>query len=90
MIHTTAIKDYLDLTKQGLSTFYNIGQMAQYRYRYVQGKELQNDNTFQVSVSELNQDRDKMIKHACLAGLGIAGLLAIGIAGLICRETIGE
>ena len=90
MIHKATIKEYLDLTKQGLSTSYNIGQMAQYRYRFVLGKELQNDSTIQVDISELTQDRDKIIKHACFAGLGIAGLLAIGITGLISREYVGE
>ena len=29
--------DVLDLTKQGLSTLYNIAQMARYRYLYVLG-----------------------------------------------------
>lgn len=62
--------DILDLTKLSLSTFLNIGQMAQYRVDYL----------------VRNQNRDKMIKHACLAGLGILGLLALGIAGLAGRE----
>lgn len=58
--------DVLDLTKLSLSTFLNIGQMARYRVDYL----------------VRNQNRDKMIKHACLAGLEIIGLLAVGIAGL--------
>lgn len=68
--NSSEIKDYLDIAKQGLSTFYDIGQMARYRVDYL----------------VRNQNRDKMIKHACLAGLGIVGLLAIGIAGLTIRK----
>lgn len=34
-----------------------------------------------------NLNGDKMIKHACLAGLGIDGLLAIGIAGLTSHNS---
>ena len=67
---SSEIKDYLDIAKQGISTFYDIGQMARYRVDYL----------------VQNQNRDKMIKHACLAGLGILGLLAIGIAGLASRK----
>lgn len=85
-MNTTKTKDILDLTKLTLSTFNNIGQMARYRYLYTLGKELQNNSTVQVNAYELSQNRDKMIKHACLAGLGILGLLAIGIAGLASRE----
>lgn len=59
-----ADKAFEDL--DGRSTFYNIGQMTQYRVDYL----------------VWNQNRDKMIKHACLAGLEIIGLLAVGIAGL--------
>lgn len=66
----TDIKDYFDIAKQGVSTFYNIGQMTRNRVDYL----------------VRNQNRDKMIKHACLAGLGILGLLALGIAGLAGRE----
>lgn len=69
-MNSTEIKDYLDIAKQGISTFYNIGQMARYRVDYL----------------VRNQNRDKMIKHACLAGLGIIGLLAIGISGLSSRN----
>lgn len=64
------IKDYLDIAKQGISTFYDIGQMARYRVDYL----------------VRNQNRDKMVKHACLAGLGIIALLAIGITGLASRK----
>lgn len=68
--NSSDIKDYLDIAKKGISTFYNIGQMARYRVDYL----------------VQNQNGDKMIKHACLAGLGILGLLAIGIAGLASRK----
>lgn len=68
--NSTEIKDYLDIAKQGISTFYNIGQMTRYRIDYLMR----------------NQNRDKMIKHACLAGLGIIGLLAVGITSLASRE----
>ena len=40
----------------------------------------------QVNACELAQNRDKMIKYTCLAGLGIVGLLAFGIAGLNDRK----
>ena len=78
-------KDVLDLTKQGLSTFYNIAQMARYRYLYILGIDSQADGSIH-NTSELNLNRDKMIKYTCLAGLGILGLLAIGICGLKRRE----
>lgn len=78
-------KDVLDLTKQGLSTFYNIAQMARYKYLYTLGKDLQNESSIH-KTSELNQNRDKMIKYTCLAGLGILTLFAIGICGLRNRE----
>lgn len=79
-------KDILDLTKQSISTFYNIGQMARYMYLYTLGKELQKDSPVQVSESGLSQNRDKMIKYTCLAGLGILGLFAFGISALQTRE----
>ena len=85
-MESTTKKDILDFTKQVISTFYNIAQMAHYRVRYLTEKESFNDSAAQISVNELNQDRDKMIKFTCLAGLGIAGLLAIGIAGLSNRK----
>ena len=77
--------DVLDLTKQGLSTFYNIAQMARYRYLYTLGKDSQNYGSIQ-NTNELNQNREKMIKYTCLAGLGILSLLAIGICGLRNRK----
>lgn len=68
---STTTKDVQDLIKQGISTFYNIGQMARYRVDYL----------------VRNQNKEKMIKHVCLAGLGIIGLLAIGIAGLTSHNS---
>ncbi len=50
--------DVLDLTKQGLSTFYNIAQMARYRYLYTLGKDSQNYGSIQ-NTNELNQNREK-------------------------------
>lgn len=85
-MNTTKTKDILDLTKLTLSTFNNIGQMARYRYLYTLGKELQNDSPTQVNKYELSQNKAKMVYHTCLAGLGIIGLLAFGIAGLSARK----
>ena len=82
----TKTNDVAELTKLSLKTFLNIGQMAQYRYQYALGKDLQKDCPAQVNAYELAQKRAKMICHACLAGFGIIGLLALGIAGLVSRE----
>ena len=82
----TKTNDVEELTKLSLKTFLNIGQMARYRYLYTYGKELQKDCPAQVNACELAQNRDNMIKYICLAGLGILGLLALGIAGLAGRE----
>lgn len=82
----TKTNDVAELTKLSLKTFLNIGQMARYRYLYTYGKELQKDCPAQVNACELAQNRDKMIKYTCLAGLGTLGLLAFGFAGLINRE----
>lgn len=49
-------------------------------------KELQMDCSAQLNACELAQNRDRMIYHTCLAGLGIIGLLTTGIAGLNSRE----
>ena len=86
MMDRTKTSDVAELTKLGLKTFLNIGQMARYRYLYTYGKELQKDCAAQVSACELAQNRDKMIKYTCLAGIGALGLLAFGIAGMISRE----
>ena len=81
-MNPTKINEILDLTKQGLSTFYYIGQMTRYRYQYSLGKELQSDSSIQVNASELAHNRDEMIKYTCLAGLGILGLFAVGLSAL--------
>lgn len=78
--------DVTELTKLSLSTFLNIGQMARYRYLYTMEKELQSDSPIQTSASELTQNRNKMIYHTCLAGLGILGLFVIGISDLSGRK----
>ena len=78
--------DVAELTKLSLRTFLDIGQMARYRYLYTLGKELQKDSPAQVNACELAQNRDKMIKYTCLAGIGALGLLAFGIVGLINKE----
>jgi len=85
-MNTSKTNDVTELTKLSLTTFLNIGQMARYRYLYTLGKELQNDSPAQVNACELAQNRDRMIKYTCLAGLGTLALLAFGIAGLIGRE----
>lgn len=86
MMDRRKTNDVAELTRLGLSTFVNIGQMARYRYLYTYEKELQKDFPAQVNACELAQNRDKMIKYTCLAGIGALGLLAFGIAGLISRE----
>ena len=78
--------DVPELAKLSLRTFYNIGQMTHYRMQYLEEKNLQDVNPAQVNAYELAQNRAKMICHACLAGFGIIGLLALGIAGLMNRE----
>ena len=83
---TTKRNDVAELAKLSLRTFLDIGQMARYRYLYTLEKELQKDGSVQVNAYDLAQNRDKMIKYTCLAGLGALGLLAFGIAGLSSRE----
>lgn len=62
-------KDTINLINHSASTFLNIAQMTQYRMKYL---------------SEGNKEaKEKMYKHAFLAGAGIAYLLTIGIAGLV-------
>ena len=78
--------DVAELTKLSLSTFLNIGQMTRYRYQYTLGKELQKDNPVQANASDIVQNRNMMICHTCLAGLGILGLLTIGFSGLKSRK----
>lgn len=83
---TTKTNDVAELTRLSLTTFLNIGQMTQYMYLYNKGKELQKDSPLQINACELAQNKAKMICHTCLAGLGIIGLFAFGIASMICRE----
>lgn len=62
-------KDVKELIKDSASTFLNIAQMAQYRMRYVQERDA--------------EAKEKMYKHAFLAGVGILSLLAMGVLGLM-------
>ena len=61
--------DTINLIKDSVSTFRNIAQMTQYRMRYLQDRDA--------------EAKEKMYKHAFLAGVGILSLLTIGIAGLM-------
>lgn len=61
-------KEAINLANHFASTLSNIAQMTQYRAKYVQSRD--------------KESKYKMIYHTCLAGLGILGLFAIGIAGL--------
>lgn len=60
--------------------------MARYRYLYTLEKDLQKDCPAQVNACELAQNREKMVKYTSLAGFGVLGLFAFGIAGLMSRE----
>ena len=62
-------KDVINLVKDSASTFLNIAQMTQYRMKYLQNRDA--------------EDKEKMYKHAFLAGAGIACLLTMGIVGLM-------
>ena len=62
-------KDTINLINHSASTFLNIAQMTQYRMKYLQNGEAGN--------------KEKMYKHAFLAGVGIVGLLTMGIVGLM-------
>lgn len=62
-------KDVINLIKDSASTVVNIAQMTQYRVKYLQDRDA--------------EAKKKMYKHAFLAGVGIACLFMIGIAGLI-------
>ena len=62
-------KDVINLIKDSASTFLNIAQMTQYRMKYVQERDA--------------EDKEKMYKHAFLAGVGIFSLLTMGIMGLM-------
>lgn len=71
MIHILNMmpQDTINFIKNSASTFLNIAQMTQYRMRYLQDRDA--------------EDKEKMYKHAFLAGVGILSLLTIGIAGLM-------
>lgn len=62
-------KDAINLIKDTGSTFLNIAQMTQYRVKY-----LQNPNP---------EAKEKMYRHAFLAGVGILSLLTMGVLGLM-------
>lgn len=62
-------KDTINLIKDSASTFLNIAQMTQYRMKYVQERDA--------------EDKEKMYKHAFLAGVGILSLLTMGVLGLM-------
>ena len=66
-------KDTINLIKDSTSTALKIAQRTQYRVKY-----LQDGNA---------EAKEKMYKHVFLAGVGIACLLAIGIAGLVDSRT---
>jgi len=65
----TMDRDIINLMKDSISTFLNIAQMTQYRMRYAQNGK--------------REDKEKMHKHAFLAGTWILCLLTMGIVGLI-------
>lgn len=67
--HKAMNKDTMNLIKDSTSTFLNIAQMTQYRMKYVQERDA--------------KDKEKMYKHAFLAGIGILSLLTIGVLGLM-------
>lgn len=60
-------KDAINLINHSASTYLDIAQMTQYRMMYAEKKDA--------------RDKEKMIKYTVLAGLGIACLFMIGIAG---------
>lgn len=62
-------KDIINLIKDSASTFLNITEMTQYRMKYLQERD--------------SVDKEKMYKHAFLAGVGIFSLLTMGVLRLI-------
>lgn len=62
-------KDVVNLIKDSTSTFLNIAEMTQYRMKYLQERD--------------DADKEKMYKHAFLAGVGILSLLTMGVLGLL-------
>ena len=62
-------KDVINLIKDSASTILNIAQMTQYRAKYLQERDA--------------EAKEKMYKHAFLAGVGILSLLTMGVLGLM-------
>ena len=62
-------KDTINLIKDSTSTALNIAQMTQYRVKYLQDRDA--------------EAKEKMYKHAFLAGVGILSLLTMGVLGLM-------
>ena len=62
-------KDIINLVKDSASTFLNIAEMTQYRMRYVQDRDA--------------EAKEKMYKHAFIAGVGILSRLTMGVLGLL-------
>lgn len=69
VIRITMNRDTINLIKDGTSTFLNIAEMTQYRMKYVQDRDA--------------EAKEKMYKHALLAGVGIFTLLTMGVLGLM-------
>ena len=67
-------KDTINLIKDSTSTALNIAQMTQYRVKYLQDGDA--------------KAKEKMYKHAFLAGVRILSLLTMGVLGLMenCRS----
>ena len=82
----TKTNDVDALMRLSLSTFLHLGLMAQYEHQYILGMESQKEIPIQANARELVQNRDKMIFHACFAGLGAFALIVSGIAGLASGE----
>ena len=62
-------KDTINLIKDTGSTALNITLMTQYRVKYLQNRDA--------------EAKEKMYKHALLAGVGILSLLTMGVLGLM-------
>lgn len=62
-------KDVINLIKNSADMMLNIVQMTHYRMRYLEKRDA--------------EDKEKMYKHAFLAGAGIICLLTMGIAGFV-------
>ena len=62
-------KETINLIKDSASTLFNIAQMTQCRVKYLQDRDA--------------EAKEKMYKHAFLAGVGIFSLLTMGVLGLM-------